>query len=134
MRRRIAKERPAATIWSVKFAEGGLIDLDFLAQYLQLRHAAERPEVLSTSPQQAFARLADAGVLEEAQTARLIEATRFLRQVPEALRLTVGPAFDADPLTPPLQAARTPRPGLHSFAALRARPEETPPRAGSAER
>src|SRR3546814_14466252 len=76
MCRRIAREHPAATIWSVKFAEGGLIDLDFLAQYLQLRHAAERPEVLSTSTQQAFARLADAGVLEEAQTARLIAAPR----------------------------------------------------------
>src|SRR3546814_5574496 len=116
MCRRIAREHPAATIWSVKFAEGGLIDLDFLAQYLLLRHAAERPEVLSTSTQQAFARLADAGVLEEAQTARLIEATRFLRQVQEALRLTVGPAFDADTLTPTLQAALTARVGLHSLA------------------
>src|SRR3546814_10402596 len=102
MCRRIAREHPAATIWSVKFAEGGLIDLDFLAQYLQLRHAAERPEVLSTSTQQAFARLADAGVLEEAQTARLIEATRFLRQVQAALRPTVGPAFVADTPTPTL--------------------------------
>src|SRR3546814_11979489 len=92
MRRRIAREHPAATIWSVKFAEGGLIDLDFLAQYLQLRHAAERPEVLSTSTQQAFARLADAGVLEEAQTALLIEATRVLRHVHEDRRHNVGPA------------------------------------------
>src|SRR3546814_9105666 len=91
--------------WSSDVCSSDL--LDFLAQYLQLRHAAERPEVLSTSTQQAFARLADAGVLEEAQTARLIEATRFLRQVQEALRLTVGPAFAADTLPPTLQAALT---------------------------
>src|SRR3546814_11056968 len=82
MRRRIAKERPAATIWSVKFAEGGLIDLDFLAQYLQLRHAADQPDVLAISTQQAFANLAAAGVLEPVLAERLIAATRFLRQVP----------------------------------------------------
>src|SRR5690606_13028073 len=99
MRRRIAKEHPAKTIWSVKYAEGGLIDLDFLAQYLQLRHGAEQPQVLSTSTQQAFVRLAEAGILEANRAARLAEATRFLRQVQEALRLTVGPAFDADTLS-----------------------------------
>src|SRR3546814_17704443 len=99
MRRRIAKERPAATIWSVKFAAGGLIDLDFLAQYLQLRHAADQPDVLAISTQQAFANLAAAGVLEPVLAERLIAATRFLRQVQEALRLTVGPAFDADTLS-----------------------------------
>src|SRR3546814_14096333 len=104
MRRRIAREHPAATIWSVKFAEGGLIDLDFLAQYLQLRHAAERPEVLSTSTQQAFARLADAGVLEGAQTGRQIEATRFLLPVQRDLSPTRGPPFPAATPTPTPQA------------------------------
>jgi glutamate-ammonia-ligase adenylyltransferase len=125
MRRRIAKEHPAATIWSVKYAEGGLIDLDFLAQYLQLRHAAEAPAVLSTSTQQAFANLAAAGIVEPARADKLIEATRFLRQVQEALRLTVGPAFDADTLSPTLQAALAASIGLDSFAALRKRLQET---------
>jgi len=125
MRRRIAREHPAATLWSVKFAEGGLIDLDFLAQYLQLRHAAATPAVLATSTQQAFARLAEAGVLEAGQAERLIEATRFLRQVQEALRLTVGPAFDADTLSPTLQAALAASVGVESFAALRTRLEAT---------
>src|SRR5690606_6888236 len=71
MRRRISKEHPAKTIWSVKYAAGGLIDLDFLAQYLQLRHGAEQPQVLSTSTQQAFVRLAEAGILEANRAARL---------------------------------------------------------------
>src|SRR5690606_28905728 len=70
---------------------------------------------------QAFGRLAEAGVLEAAEAARLIEATRFLRQVQEALRLTVGPAFDADSLSPTLQAALAASVGAESFADLRAR-------------
>ena len=125
MRRRIAKEHPATTIWSVKFAEGGLIDLDFLAQYLQLHHAADTPAVLATSTQRAFANLAEAGLLDPALAEKLIEATRFLRQVQEALRLTVGPAFDADTLSPTLQTALAASVGIDDFAALRARLEET---------
>ena len=125
MRRRIYKEHPAASMWSVKYAEGGLIDLDFLAQYLQLRHAAEKPEVLAASTQEAFARLAAAGVLERRSAEKLVEATRFLRQVQEALRLTVGPAFDADSLSAPLQAALAASVGLEDFCRLRQRLEET---------
>ena len=125
MRRRIAKEHPAATIWSVKYAAGGLIDVDFLAQYLQLRYAAEHPQVLAVTTQLAFANLASAGLLDPERAARLIEATRFLRQVQETLRLTVGPAFDADSLSPALQAALAASVGLDSFAELRKLLEET---------
>ncbi len=125
MRRRIAREHPAATIWSVKYAEGGLIDLDFLAQYLQLRHAAANPAVLAISTQQAFANLATGGILEAGLAERLVEATRFLRQVQEALRLTVGPAFDADALSPTLQAALAASIGVEDFATLRRQLEET---------
>ncbi|HIP79798.1 MAG TPA: bifunctional [glutamine synthetase] adenylyltransferase/[glutamine synthetase]-adenylyl-L-tyrosine phosphorylase [Kiloniellaceae bacterium] len=121
MRRRLHKEHPAKSIWSVKYAAGGLIDAEFLAQYLQLREAAEHPEVLATATQQAFANLADAGVLDAGLAAQLIEATRFLRQVQEALRLTVGPAFDADSLSPALQDALAASAGTDSFAALRER-------------
>jgi [glutamine synthetase] adenylyltransferase / [glutamine synthetase]-adenylyl-L-tyrosine phosphorylase len=125
MRRRIAKEHPAETIWSVKYADGGLIDLDFMAQYLQLRHAADKPEVLAISTQQAFANLAAAGLLDAARAERLIAATRFLRQVQEALRLTVGPAFDADSLSAPLKAALATSIGCDDFDSLRSRLEET---------
>ena len=125
MRRRIAKEHPPATLWSVKYAGGGLIDLDFLAQYLQLRHAHDSPAVLSTSTQQTFAQLSEAGILDGERAERLIDATRFLRQVQEALRLTVGPAFDADTLSPALQAALASSVGAADFASLRSRLEET---------
>ncbi|WP_299398925.1 bifunctional [glutamine synthetase] adenylyltransferase/[glutamine synthetase]-adenylyl-L-tyrosine phosphorylase [Pelagibius sp.] len=119
MRRRLHKEHPAKSIWSVKYAAGGLIDAEFLAQYLQLREAAKHPEVLATATQQAFANLAETGVLDAGLAAQLIEATRFLRQVQEALRLTVGPAFDADSLSPALQDALAASAGMDSFTALR---------------
>jgi glutamine synthetase adenylyltransferase len=43
MRRAIALEKGEDDIWDLKLAAGGLVDIDFIAQYLQLAHAAENP-------------------------------------------------------------------------------------------
>ncbi len=51
----------------------------------------------------------------------LIEATRFLRQLQGTLRLTVGPAFDADTLPEALQSTLARAAGMADFDALRAR-------------
>src|SRR6478609_318076 len=49
MRQAIAKERAEDARWDLKYAAGGLVDLEFIAQYLQLVHAAHQPEILDTS-------------------------------------------------------------------------------------
>ena len=43
MRQAIAQEKGDADIWDLKYAAGGLIDVEFVAQYLQLVHASEQP-------------------------------------------------------------------------------------------
>jgi len=125
MRERIKRERPAKTIWSVKFLRGGLTDLEFLAQYLLLRHAATHPEIIHGSTQTVFARLADAGLLDTDRAKRLIEATRLIRQIQGMLRLTAAPAFDADQGSESLKTALARAAGLDDFGALRARLIET---------
>jgi glutamate-ammonia-ligase adenylyltransferase len=119
MRARIERERPARSIWSVKYLRGGLTDLEFLAQYLLLKHAPEHPELLDGSTQAAFAKLAQAGLLGTALAQRLIEATRLVRQVQGMLRLTAAPAFDADQGSEGLQASLARAAGMADFAALR---------------
>ena len=47
MRARIEREKGSPDLWDLKQVRGGLVDLEFIAQYLQLVHAADRPEVLS---------------------------------------------------------------------------------------
>ena len=49
MRRAIALEKGEDDVWDLKLAAGGLVDIDFIAQYLQLVHAAAKPEILSVS-------------------------------------------------------------------------------------
>ena len=41
MRGLLEKERPAKDVWDMKLARGGLVDVEFAAQFLQLAHAAE---------------------------------------------------------------------------------------------
>ena len=48
MRGAIAKEKGEANIWDLKYAAGGLVDIEFIAQYLQLVHAAASPDILDT--------------------------------------------------------------------------------------
>jgi glutamate-ammonia-ligase adenylyltransferase len=120
MRARIEREHPAKTIWSVKFLRGGLTDLEFLAQYLLLRHAHEHPEVIDASTQAVYAKLAETGLLGPSLARRLIAATRLIRQVQGMLRLTAAPAFDADSGTEGLQASLARAAGMADFAHLRA--------------
>jgi glutamate-ammonia-ligase adenylyltransferase len=119
MRARIERERPAKTVWSVKYLRGGLTDLEFLAQYLLLRHAHEHPEILDASTGAVYAKLAGAGLIGSSLAQRLIEATRLMRQVQGMLRLTAAPAFDADRGTEGLQASLARAAGMTDFASLR---------------
>ncbi len=43
MRARIEKEKGTKDIWELKQVRGGLVDLEFIAQHLQLVHAARAP-------------------------------------------------------------------------------------------
>jgi glutamate-ammonia-ligase adenylyltransferase len=94
MRARIAKEHPPRDDWHVKYLDGGLIDLEFLAQTLQLRHASQSPAVLAANTQEAFRRLAEAGHLDAGAAETLIAATRLMRRVQGLLRLMAGEDFD----------------------------------------
>ena len=62
-------------------------DAEFVAQYLQLRHANEHPQVLATNTRTALERLAAAGLLDGSHAAELIEALTLWLAVQSRLRL-----------------------------------------------
>ncbi len=121
MRARIAREHQAASIWQVKHLRGGLVDAEFIAQYLQLRHAARHPEVLATNTIAAYERLAERGLLQPEVAAELIAATRLWQAVQGFLRLTVAGGFDAAGAPESLRQALAEAAGAADFAALEAR-------------
>ncbi|MGQ9367774.1 bifunctional [glutamine synthetase] adenylyltransferase/[glutamine synthetase]-adenylyl-L-tyrosine phosphorylase [Azospirillum sp. ST 5-10] len=126
MRRRIDKEFGTANPWDVKYARGGLIDIEFVAQYLQLRHAHDHRAVLSTNTAVALRRAADAGLLARAVADDLIAALKLWRRVQGFLRLTTRGTLDPGAVSPTLfeGLARSAFPGEEppvDFAALDAR-------------
>ncbi|MEX2454823.1 MAG: bifunctional [glutamine synthetase] adenylyltransferase/[glutamine synthetase]-adenylyl-L-tyrosine phosphorylase, partial [Rhodospirillaceae bacterium] len=94
MRARIERDRPPGGPWDVKSLRGGLIDIEFLVQYLQLRHASETPEVLAPNTADALGRLHRAGILDAPTTDALTAALHLWRNVQGVLRLSVGEMFD----------------------------------------
>jgi [glutamine synthetase] adenylyltransferase / [glutamine synthetase]-adenylyl-L-tyrosine phosphorylase len=89
MRRRIAHEHPRPARWDLKNLPGGLIDLEFIAQYLMLREAAERPQVLRRATADALRALAAVGVLPAKVLRDLGSAAALLRHVLSLLTLIV---------------------------------------------
>jgi glutamate-ammonia-ligase adenylyltransferase len=104
MRARMLRELPAEGPWDVKAMPGGLVEVEFIAQALQLRHAAERPEVLATTTRTALERLGKAGVLEAEEAAALIRSERLWRTVIGLIRLTHGRSKE-EALPAPAEAA-----------------------------
>jgi glutamate-ammonia-ligase adenylyltransferase len=99
MRARLAAELPADGPWDVKARAGGLIEVEFIAQALQL---VARSPARDPNTGRALARLARTGHLSPAEATTLIRADRFWRMIQGLVRLTVGGA------QPPPPAARAP--------------------------
>ena len=66
MRRAIAQEKGESDVWDLKHVAGGLVDIDFIAQYLQLAHASEKPDILDVSTLEVLDKAARLGVLPAA--------------------------------------------------------------------
>ncbi len=99
MRGRIWAEKATENIWKLKQVRGGLVDLEFIVQYLQLIHAARHPEVLDQNTAAAYQKLRQAGLLSERDAELLVGATRLLHNLTQVLRLCLEEDFD--PATAP---------------------------------
>ncbi|MBL4721003.1 MAG: bifunctional [glutamine synthetase] adenylyltransferase/[glutamine synthetase]-adenylyl-L-tyrosine phosphorylase, partial [Alphaproteobacteria bacterium] len=87
MRARIEQEHSGQSPWDLKYRPGGLVDIEFLAQFLMLRHAAEKPSVLSTNTNEALEGLRNASLLDEKDAETLLATLRLWQNLQTVLRL-----------------------------------------------
>ncbi len=118
MRRRIADEHPRPAPLDLRNRRGGLVDLEFIAQYLMLREAARSPALLCRDIGAAIEALGAAGILEPRTAQALGESHRLLG----AVRLYLTLLFDGTPepeaLAGPLGATLARCAGAIDFARL----------------
>jgi glutamate-ammonia-ligase adenylyltransferase len=85
MERELGRETPGR--FHVKFGRGGLVDVEFITQALQMRHGARHPGLRRAGTLPAIREIAAASVLPPAECGTLAEQYRFLRRVSLGLRL-----------------------------------------------
>jgi len=81
MHRRIAEQHSNPAAWDVKNRRGGLVDIQFIVQYLLLREAAAAPAILHRALVEALPVLAAAGALPQAALPVLLEAVSLFQRV-----------------------------------------------------
>jgi len=93
MRAAIAKEKGDADPWDLKYAAGGLVDIEFMTQYLQLVHAASVPDILDTSTARTLEKAERMGLLSAEDAALLRPAVRLFHDLTQILRLCLPGVF-----------------------------------------
>ena len=120
MRQRMAAEHRGESPWDVKHHRGGLVDIEFLAQYLQLKNRSG----FSTTTATALEKLAAASQLSSSEAEELLGALRLWQGLQSIIRL-IGPERLEDNNPPAGQADALCRvANVESFELLRERVEQ----------
>ena len=103
MRDRLEADMPPRGPWDVKTREGGMMEVMFIAQALQLIHGPAGSDLFQPHTKAALAALAAAGKLAEADAALLCQADGFWRAIQGINRIIGLPDRAEDP--PPAMLA-----------------------------
>src|SRR5262249_52393218 len=88
MRQLMARERPASGFWDLKLSDGGLVDIEFAAQFLQLVHAPDGGP-LRQNTAAALEALAATGLVPADAAAALSFAWRLQQDLAQLLKIAL---------------------------------------------
>lgn len=94
LRRRQVRELVKPGRVNVKYSPGGIIDIEYAAQYLQIMHGKDHPELRTPTTVEALDRLGRWRIISHEERAHLREAYIFLRTLIDGLRMVRGNARD----------------------------------------
>jgi len=114
MRARLMREKPARSAWDLKMREGGLIEIEFIAQTAQLIAGCRADP--GTAP--ALAALAASGALPQAEAEALIKAHGDYAAVTQLIRAAHGGGFDPAGASAPFAARLARSAGCDTLEAL----------------
>ena len=124
MRDKLAVQFPGRNRWDLKFAPGGLVDIEFIAQTLQLICAVQA-DVLDPNTVEALRKLEGAGALPGDQAATLIDAASLEHALTQVLRIALDGTLEPAETTRGLKALLVRAAGVEDFEALETRLAET---------
>lgn len=93
MRRRLEEAKPPRNDWDLKARPGGLQDIEFIAQALQVC-AAPRADVVRNTTVSAISALVNAAAIEQEDAVHLIDSVHMILGMAQLLRSAHGSGFD----------------------------------------
>jgi glutamate-ammonia-ligase adenylyltransferase len=118
MRRKVAAQYPGTNAFDLKYAPGGLMDIDFTAQTLQLVYAHDDPAILAQATLAALQRLKAEHILSENDAAVLTAAAELQLTLLQVLRIAVDGPLDAASASPGLKSLLARAAGVSRFENL----------------
>jgi glutamate-ammonia-ligase adenylyltransferase len=97
MRRRLEESRSP---FDLKRGAGGLMDIEFIVQLMQLKHSVRHPAILESNVWKALARIAETGLWSPHRVAIFREGYSFLRKVESRIRIVQNLARNDLPSDP----------------------------------
>jgi glutamate-ammonia-ligase adenylyltransferase len=120
MRRRMAQQYRTDDIWDLKHCRGGQIDIDFISQYLILRHAVDHPEIIAGDPVISLGRMRERGLLEPIVADQLVSTAQLWHRLQQVIRLVVDGRLDDSKLSEPTKRQLAQSASEPDFSALKA--------------
>ena len=118
MRDLMERERPPSGVWDVKLSPGGLVDIEFAAQFLQILHAGAGGP-LEAHTVAALQALEGRGLAPHAETRTLIEAWILQQNLSQLLKLALPDNADPDAEPKGFRQLLARAGGSRDFAALK---------------
>ena len=87
MREKITQNHQKNELWNVKYVRGGLLDIEFIAQYIQLIHASKFPEILSTNTVKVLKKASGLGLIRSKNGKILLEALNIWQNLQSLIPL-----------------------------------------------
>jgi len=94
LRRQQLKQLVEPGTVNVKHSAGGLVDIEYAAQYLQVMHGHQYPVLRTPNTMQALSGLVECGIVTRQDAENLRKAYLFIRMLIDGLRMVRGNAKD----------------------------------------
>ncbi len=121
MRRKLFNEFGSDNPWAIKHCRGGLVDMEFICQYLMLRDGNHAAHLFHPNLRKSIARLAHVGSLTSQQADAMQDAYSYMQRIQSILRLCIGGSPSSDDEIPlGLRATLCQAVGGKKFSELRA--------------
>uniref|UniRef100_A0A2A4Z8M9 Bifunctional glutamine synthetase adenylyltransferase/adenylyl-removing enzyme n=1 Tax=OCS116 cluster bacterium TaxID=2030921 RepID=A0A2A4Z8M9_9PROT len=96
MRKRIESEKTTGNIWDIKTIKGGLIDIEFIIQYLSLIHAHQHPDILQINSTRSLEMMHQHKLVDAEAYETLSIALKLYSEISQIIRVTIDGDFEAD--------------------------------------